>query len=136
MFDDCVDVWRLMHSFQAGTLTAHAFGHKHHLALALCYAALYPQGAEVDAFRHDLLRHVAPLRQAQKYHETITRFWLEVARHFLATEGRGRCMASIADDFVRRFADKTLIERHYDRDVLYSQAARERWVPPTLPIAM
>ena len=134
MFDSCSEVWGLMVAFRSGRHLAE-FRHRHHLALALCYASLYPEGADVETFRDDLLRHLAPLGHQRKYHETITRFWFDLARHFLDVEGSGRCMCDVANAFIDRFADKTMIERHYDREVLYSEAARVRSQPPKILIA-
>src|ERR1700730_17544187 len=88
------------------------------------------------SFRADLVRLISPWGQERKYHETITRFWLSLAAHYLESQTPGRCLAAVANDFVERFGDKTLVDRHYSRAVLASHEARTGWVAPDLaPIA-
>jgi hypothetical protein len=132
MFDSCADLWTLFYSFRTGTISAGDFHHRHHLAVALCYASLMPLDDALVAFRTDLLRLVRQWGHERKYHETITHFWLAVAAHYVGTQGERRCAASIANDFVEAFGDKSIIERHYTRPVLVSPAARAAWIVPDL----
>jgi hypothetical protein len=93
-----------------------------------------PLDEAVEAFRADLLRLIQPWGHERKYHETITRFWLSVAAHYLDAEGKdARCTADVANGFVQRFGDKALIYRHYSTEVL--AAAHTQWISPDrLPV--
>jgi hypothetical protein len=120
------------YAFHEGTIAPAGFHHRQHLALAVCFASLMPLEDAVDAFRADLLRHVRAWGHEEKYHETITRFWLTVAAHHVKSCGPEPCLAHVASEFVERFDDKTMIERHYSRAVLASAAARAGFVEPDL----
>jgi hypothetical protein len=130
VFQSCTQLWRLYHDFRSGAISPADFRHRHHLAIALCYAAILPADAALASFREDLLRMVKPWGHERKYHETITHFWLAVAAHYLREHGRERCLATTANAFVERFDDKGLIERHYSPALLFSDEARSNWVEP------
>jgi hypothetical protein len=130
MFESCTQLWRLVHAFRSGFIGPADFGHRRHLAVALCYAAVMPEDAALASFREDLLRMIRRWGHERKYHETITRFWLAVAAHYLRTQPETQCLATTANGFVERFADKTLIECHYSPALLFSDEARASWITP------
>ncbi len=135
MFETCSELWSLFNSFRSGAIELAGFRHRQHLAVALCYAALLPDGEALIAFRDDLLKLIRPLGAEGKYSETITGFWMRVAAHYLADRGHGRCLAQIANEFVEQFADKGLISRHYSSAVLADPKARLQWIEPdVLPV--
>ena len=135
MFESCTRLWALFYAFRAGEIDAAEFRHRQHLAVALCYASLMAPERALEAFRSDLLRLLRGWEHEGKYHETITRFWLGVAGHFVRSLGADRCLAQAANDFISRFGDKSLIERHYSAARLWSPAARNGWVDPdALPV--
>src|SRR5206468_2892388 len=80
--------------------------------------------------RATLRRFASSLGHLEKYHETITLFWV----HFLARE---RAMA--ADKSLEQIvkANRQLLEKdfpltYYSRQLLFSDRARESWVEPDL----
>ena len=107
------------------------FGHREHLHLAWSYvrrSGLPRARAEVAAF----LRHVASQHgQPDRYHETLTSFWLHATACALARSAR-------PDDFEALLAeqphleDKGLPQRHWTSGALWSDAARRDWVEPDL----
>ncbi len=106
------------------------FTHREHLELSWTFLDRY--GFE-DACRAvaGAIRQVARLHgAADKYHETITRAWvLLVAVHRSWHPGLS------FDEFIAanpRLLDRTLLERHYTRERLMSQAARSAWAEPDL----
>jgi hypothetical protein len=132
MFQSCAQFWTLVERFRAGSIALADFGHRQHLAVACAYASTMSSDRALEAFRTDLLRFISPFGHERKYHESVTRFWLHLARHYVEVYGAGRCTALVANDFVERFADKTLIERHYTPARLWSAAARAAWMEPDL----
>ncbi|MBC5824683.1 MAG: hypothetical protein GIW99_03795 [Candidatus Eremiobacteraeota bacterium] len=112
MFKSCGQLWSFFHSFRSGKVDLEAFRHRQHLSVALCYAAVLPVGEAVSAFREDLLSNLCPLGLESKYSETITRFWIELAAHYLAQHGAERCLADVANAFAERFGDKGAIAQH------------------------
>lgn len=130
MFESCAQLWSVVHAFRSGAIGPAEFRHRHHLAVALCYAAVMPAEAALESFREDLLRTIVRWGHERKYHETITRFWLAVAAHYVRLHGEAQCLAKVANGFIERFGDKTLIERHYSPALLFSDEARSHWIAP------
>ncbi|MGB0175731.1 MAG: hypothetical protein ACPF9D_01105, partial [Owenweeksia sp.] len=62
--------------------------HEAHLVVAIWYSSLYPFEEALSLVRQNITAHNesvgTPNTDTEGYHETITRFWLMVARHFLA----------------------------------------------------
>ena len=78
------------------------------------------------------IRHLAAYQRApQKFHATVTRAWVEIVAHHMAT-------APQATDFVTfagrhpALLDKRLLTRHYSSRVLASPAAKTGWAEPDL----
>lgn len=106
------------------------FGHREHLELAWTYLRLYPldeaSGAMTAAVRHVARRHGAE----NKYHETLTRAWLQcVAVHMQ------RWGAESFEAFLEAnpdLLDRALIEHFYSPGLIFGDRARAAWVDPDL----
>jgi hypothetical protein len=79
-----------------------------------------------DAIRHVAARHDAP----DKYHETITRFWI----HLVAIHRAGSQSDSFEEFLAAhpRLLDGRLLTHHYSAELLGSDDARTRWSAPDL----
>lgn len=106
------------------------FGHREHLELAWrCLA-----GGDVDSAHRAVaagVRHVAAGHgMPDRYHETLTRAWVQVvALHRSIEPGES------FDAFLEahpRLLERDLMSGHYSRPLLWSEAARGRWVEPDL----
>ena len=65
------------------------------------------------------------------YHETITRFWLEVVRGYIASLPAGLSKLEITRRVTDQFAARRdLFRDYYNFDVLGSREARADWIPP------
>jgi hypothetical protein len=107
------------------------FGHREHLRLA--WLCLSRDGEDRGAMRTiAAIRRVAAAHGAsEKYHETITRFWLRLVSHHLETDAP----ASSFDDFLShspRLLDTGLMRCHYRPETLAGEWARREWVEPDL----
>ena len=118
-------------AFETGALPNSAFHHRDHLRLAWLY--LRRDGAEagtrevLDGIRHFATAHGA----ADRFHETLTRFWVRLVQHLLDAFPR----VERFDDLLVRYPpalDKTMVYRHYRPESLASPAARSAWVEPDL----
>jgi hypothetical protein len=106
------------------------FGHREHLELVWNYLDRYPVGAAseaaAEAIRHVARRHGAP----DKYHDTMTQSWVRLVAFHRATS-----QSSTFDEFVSEnpgLLDRRLLERHYSRELLFSDGARSGWIEPDL----
>ena len=108
-----------------------SFRHREHIHLA--YLAVQRYGAHKAAgVVAGWIRHLAAYQRApQKFHATVTRAWVEIVAHHMAT-------APQATDFVTfagrhpALLDKRLLTRHYSSRVLASPAAKTGWAEPDL----
>ncbi len=74
-------------------------------------------------------RYAAHLGASQKYHHTITLFWMRAVASALGEEPRHPSF----DAFVTahpELLDKALVERHFSPPLLESAAARSGWLEP------
>ncbi len=116
-------------AFEGARLSA--FPHRDHIRMAW----LYLQRDGWDAGYHKIqsgLKHFARVAGVpDKYHETITRFWALLVWHGIQQNSD----ITTLDDFVEAFPivlDKDAIMRHYSREVLFAQTARQTWIEPDL----
>ena len=121
-----------LHGFESCALSPADFRHRDHVRIAYIYLTLNNADAALAAMRaglHRFLAHVgAP---ASKYHETVTRAWLLAVEHFMREAGETKSFEQFAAASPRLFADGAM-ETHYTRELLWSDAARERFVAPNL----
>lgn len=118
-------------AFQQGILPHTSFHHRDHLRLA--WYLIRERGADVagpliaDAIHNFTAQHGHP----QKYHETLTRFWVwAVAHHSAARPDIGDFGVFLAA--FPPLLDTHLPERHWSRTALFGPDARARWVAPDL----
>jgi hypothetical protein len=118
-------------AFLDGALSPHQFHHRDHLRLAWYLAR--ERGADeagpliATAIRDFAARH----GHAEKYHETMTRFWVRAVAHHVAA----RPNLSDFDGFLAAFPpllDTGLPYRHWSREAMASAGARAGWVEPDL----
>ncbi len=110
------------------------FGHREHVRLAYVYLAQTRDVGEslalVKKALLGLLKH-AGIEPSAKYHETLTEAWLLAVHHFMHM----RSDTKSADDFIRQariLLNSKIMLTHYSQDVLFSEAAKARFVSPNL----
>jgi hypothetical protein len=117
-------------AFDAGHLANQSFHHRDHLRLAWIQIRRLGFARASDAVAEGIRQFAAYHGHADRYHETMTRFWLcavglGIKRHptlpfedLLAAEPH--------------LLDKTLPYRHWSREKIGSDEARRQWVEPDL----
>ena len=125
-------------AFERGEVTPAEFSHRSHVRLAWVYLR---ESASFDAalarIKDGIQRFAAAAGASQKYHETITILWMQLldeAFRILGAEDvkkrAGDCTFTELLERCPELADKDLPLRYYPRERLFSDEARERWVPP------
>jgi hypothetical protein len=106
------------------------FGHRQHVELAWRYLAGHQVDEAADAVAAAIRQVAAAHGQPDKFHETITRTWVQcVAVH------RERWPAATFDAFLDRnpqLLDPRLLAHFYSPGLLATPEARTRWVTPDL----
>ena len=121
----------LTRALERGEIANEHFHHASHLHVAWVYLteSLSVQEA-ANKMRETLRRFAAAAGKPQKYHETITLFWV----HLLAqaqTAGRAGCLEDVVH------ANPQLLEKnfplaYYSANRLFSDEARASWMEPDL----
>ena len=117
-------------AFERCDVDPDAFDHEAHVAIAWTYLDCFDEAEATDRFVRALRALTEHLGVPDKYHDTITRFYLAVI-----AERRRRSTAADWDAFRTMnpdLLDPALLGRHYSRDRLASDAARQGYVPPDL----
>ena len=123
----------LVSGFKDGSWPGKEFRHLHHIVIAVHYIAEEPDPMPV--LRAEISRY--NLSQGGEntadrgYHETVTRFWVEVVRAHMQSLPEGLSRTDITRRVADEFADRRdLFREYYDFDVLASRDARAHWIPP------
>jgi hypothetical protein len=119
--------------FENCTTGKDAFRHTDHLTIAVSYLKADSPERAIARIRESLFRFIDHHGiSRQKYHETLTVFWVE----FTAAKLRKRPeLASLVEqcNYIRsELADKDLVKQFYSTEVLASDKAREEFVEPDL----
>lgn len=116
-------------AFEECTLTE--FHHSDHIRMAWLYLRGYGFEEGTARIAEGIRRFAASHQQHRLYHETITVFWIRVVEHVRQT------YPEVADfeSLVLRapfLSDSRSIYKHYDRQLLMSDRARQEWCAPDL----
>jgi hypothetical protein len=117
------------------------FGHREHIGLAFWAVRRYGMPEAASKVRAWLRQLAAYQRAPQKYHDTVSRAWMEIVAHHVAADP-GCADPGCADPGCADFGafagrhpallDKRLLTRHYRSATLASAQARRDWVEPDL----
>jgi hypothetical protein len=112
---------------EAALAGAPRLGQREHVRLAWLVIRAEGPGEGGDRVAR-MLRHLAELHgEGERYHETLTRFWIRLVAHAIDAEPR----IDDFDVFVERFPlllDGSIVQRHWSAEALAS--ARTAWVEP------
>lgn len=123
----------LVSGFESGTWPGPEFHHLQHLAIAVHYigACPDPMSRLRDEIKRYNLSQGGQNTEDRGYHETITRFWLEAVRGYMASLPAGLSKLEITRRVTDEFASKRdLFRDYYNFDVPTSREARAVWIPP------
>jgi len=119
--------------FEQGTWPVAEWRHMHHLVIAVHYIS--GEADPMNALRNNIRRYNLSQggenTEDRGYHETITRFWLEIITRYMASLPPGLTTLQVTNRVIDEFSPKRdLFRDYYDFDVLKSRAARAEWIPP------
>ena len=118
-------------AFLTGSLPSQRFRHRDHLRLTWALVRLTGVEAAMKRITSGIRYFATQHGQAEKYHETMTRFWVRIVAHAVAA----RSDITTFDEFLAAFPlllEKDLPYRHWQRETIASPAARAQWVEPDI----
>jgi hypothetical protein len=104
--------------------------HRDHLRLAWNAVRQHGDAAEERVVEH-IKAYAAAHGQSDRYHDTMTRFWVRLIAHCSAV----RPDLDDFDDFAATYpllGDKNLFLRHWSREAMFTPQARAGWRDPDL----
>jgi hypothetical protein len=129
------EIVEVVRKFEQCEFALEEFTHARHLTVACWYLSTFPADEALQRMRDGLQRFIAH-HEKQGYHETITRFWMELLENYLCQCPPEATFTSKVNGAIERFAKKDVLFSYYTRDLITSDAARAAWVAPDLrPIA-
>ena len=126
----------LIHRFEKRELPKVEWTHEAHLLVAIWYNFNYSAEEALDLVRDNITAHNTavgtPNNDTDGYHESITVFWMLIAKQFLSKNSfhnvGDACNAFINSDYS---ASKFPLD-YYSENYLFSVEARHHWVAPDI----
>jgi hypothetical protein len=126
-----VNSQQLARALEQGDLSNLSFPHASHLGVAWVYLHESASiGNAIDKMRATLRRVTAVAGKPEKYHETITIFWMCVLASLGEVTGESDLEKILAAN--PELLEKDFPLHYYSRDLLFSERARTTWVAPDL----
>ena len=121
----------IVQKFEACQYAPEEFTHTHHLTVACWYLCTLDRPEALVRMRSGLKRFIAHYGK-QGYHETITRFWMELLAAYLEDLPAEMSLVSKVNCAVQRYASKQILFSYYTRERVMSDAAKQDWIAPDL----
>lgn len=130
------EITSLISRFISRKLPKAEWTHQAHLVVAIWYSRNYNFEASLKLVRAAIINHNlsvgTPNSETEGYHETITKFWLLMARTFIKNKST-QSVPELCNEFIASgFTSTNLPLEYYSPDVLFSLEARRIWVEPDL----
>ena len=129
------EVLDLVRSFEDATIPHDDWKHAEHLVVALYYVTSHDIDTAYEKMRSGILNLLengfkVDLKKEMPYHETITLFWMRTVAEYNDSKN-GTSLLDKANEVAYKW-DKDFPLKFYSRELLFSDAARGRFVEPDL----
>jgi hypothetical protein len=115
-------------AFEAGKIANHDFHHRDHLRLAWIQIRRLGVHRASDAVTAAIRQFAAHHGHADRYNDTMTRFWLHVVSFGIRRHPNLTFDELLAAE--PHLLDKTLPFKHWSRERLTGEEAKRRWMDP------
>src|SRR5262249_41177314 len=118
-------------ALERGEIATQDFHHASHLHVAWVYLAESSSLAEAAAKMSNTLRNIAATAsKSEKYHETITLFWIYILAR-VRIVANGKSLEQIVQQHPQ-LLEKNFPLVYYSPELLFSDRARNSWIGPDL----
>ena len=119
--------------FELCTTKKDEFTHQSHLTVAVWYLLNYKEEQATEKMRRGLHRFLDHLGVGQeKYHETLTVFWIKTVQELLARLDQRSSLLARTNAVIERLGTSRMVFDYYSKELLESAYARNHWVEPDL----
>lgn len=124
----------LIGSFEAGQLPKEEWTHDAHLVVGIVYVLSYEFDSAMGRARKNITAHNSSVGTINSddsgYHESITRFWLEIIKHYMSERLFDSIEEAVPHFLNSSAANKNLPMEYYSKEVLFTPEARKNWISP------
>jgi hypothetical protein len=124
------EVAALVRAFENATIPASEFTHAAHIAVALSYLEVFSPDEALQRMREKIRFFAGHHGVTNLYHETLTTFWMRLLEHVVSTSDVDLPLWRRINLIVDHWTKRRPVEAHYSTELIRSQVAREKWVPP------
>jgi hypothetical protein len=124
------EVAALVSAFENATIPASEFTHAAHIAVALSYLDAFSPEQALERMREKIRAFAAHYGVTNLYHETLTTFWMRLLEHVAGNSSVDLPLWQRINLIVEDWTKRRPVEAHYSTELIKSQAARDKWVPP------
>jgi hypothetical protein len=120
-----------LRAFEELTFPADQFHHREHIRVAWLYLKSSDATRAAERMAASIRRFANHHGATQKYHHTLTLFWMRLVAVALVETPDGLAF----DEFLGahpELRDKGLVAKFYSQELVQTSAAREGWVDPDL----
>ena len=125
------EIAQVVQGFESCVTGKDSFSHPDHLAVAVWYLRQDERQA-LNLMRASLHRFLDHYDCRANYHETLTRFWIDLVRKTLDALAPNLSLLDATNAVVSRLNDSRIAFEFYSKEVVESVAAKEGWVEPDL----
>ena len=132
-FNSQSEIEAVVHGFETCNTAPDDFSHQCHLAVAVFYLDRSTMDEATESMRAGLLRYLDHHGvDQQKYHESLTIFWMRLIQALLHDMSSNSSLLEKANVVIEALGDSRLAFEYYTRDLLMSDEARKSWIKPDL----
>ncbi len=132
-YSDEGEIRAIVQRFEGCDFRIEEFTHARHLTVAAWYLMEFPPDDARVRMRTGLLRFLEH-HGKQGYHETITRFWMELIGSFLRPMPDGVSPVNKVNRVLKQYGRKGVLFEYYTRELVMSDVAKGEWVEPDLKV--
>ena len=125
------EIVQMVQGFESCVTGKDGFSHPDHLAVAVWYLR-QDESQALNRMRASLHRFLDHYDCRANYHETLTRFWIDLVRRTLAGLAPDLSLCDATNAVVSRLNNSRIAFEFYSKEVVESAAAKEGWVEPDL----
>jgi len=130
-YKDEGEILAVVRRFESCDYRLEEFTHTRHVTVACWYLCTNPRDAALARMREGLERLIAH-HGRQGYHETITRFWMELLASYLEQFAPGAHPLARINRALEGYGSKDVLFSYYTRERVMSDIAKREWVEPDL----
>ena len=125
------EILQVVRRFESCDYALEEFTHARHVTVACWYLCTNAREEALARMRDGLKRFIAH-HGRQGYHETITRFWMELLGNYLQEFAPGATLLAKVNRAMESYESKDVLLSYYSRERVMSDIARREWVAPEL----